>query len=73
MRNQQMKDDVVGLPFQVENLINQMLDKKENVYIRGNYRMRLEAIRDVINKSLKRYDEEMFIDTSSVKRKKNYR
>ena len=68
-----MKDDVVGLPFQVENLINQMLDKKENVYIRGNYRMRLEAIRDVINKSLKRYDEEMFIDTSSVKRKKNYR
>ena len=68
-----MKDDVVGLPFQVENLINQMLDKKENVHIRGNYRLRLEVIRDAINKSLKRYDEEMFMGSPSVKRKKNYR
>jgi len=67
-----MKDEIVGLPFQVENLINQMLDKKENVHIRSNYRLRLELIRDVINKSLKKFDDEMFMG-APMKKKKSYR
>ena len=66
-----MKDEIVGLPFQVENLIDQMLDKKENVHIRSNYRVRLELIRDAINKSLKKFDDEVFMSAPIKKRKRN--
>ena len=41
------------VPFQVEHIINSMLNKRENVHIRGNYRQRLVNIREAIDKAVK--------------------
>ena len=54
----------IHLPFQVESVIESMMNKKDPVHIRYNYRMRLEGIRDAIDKSLKKYDEEMLMNTN---------
>ena len=49
-----------------------MLDKNENVYVRGNFRSRLDVIRDVINQSIKKYDNELLVanTTGSNNRKR---
>lgn len=47
------------VPFQVQQLLSALKDKKERVHIRGNYRMRLEGIRKAIDKALNDYDTEM--------------
>lgn len=47
------------VPFQVEQLMNALKDKRERVHIRGNYRMRLEAIKNAIDKAVRDYDTEM--------------
>lgn len=61
------------IPFQVETLIQQMLDKNENLYVRGNFRARLDSIREAINISIKKYDNELMLTnttkTSNQKRK----
>lgn len=46
-------------PYQVQELIKSMLQGKENVYLRGNYRLRLDEIREVINSAIKKYDAEI--------------
>lgn len=56
-----MKMTKVDLPFQIENIINQMLNTKESVYLRVNYRNRLDLIREAIEKSVKKYDQELYI------------
>ncbi len=56
------------VPFQIEHLINSLLNKNENIHIRGNYRMRLEAIKEAIDKSIKKYDNELYISNSRKKR-----
>ncbi len=56
------------VPFQIEHLITNLLNQKENVYIRQNYRARLESIRDAIDKSLKKYDNELYISNTRKKR-----
>lgn len=48
-----------NIPFQVESLITSLLNKNENIYIRGNYRPRLQEIKDAIEKSLDKYDREV--------------
>lgn len=63
-----MKDDLTNIPFQVVNLIEGMMNKNDSHHIRGNYRMRLDAIREVINSSIKKFDDEMFM-SGSTKRK----
>ena len=65
-----MKDESYNLPFQVQNLIDSMFNKKDPAHIRHNYRMRLEEIRDVVNKSLKKHDEEMFMSSNQGRNKK---
>lgn len=67
-----MKNDevVVHLPFQVESVIESMMNKKDPAHIRYNYRMRLEGIRDAIDRSLKKYDEEMFMSPNQGRSKK---
>jgi hypothetical protein len=67
-----MKNDevVVHLPFQVESVIESMMNKKDPAHIRYNYRMRLEGIRDAIDKSLKKYDEEMFMNPNQGRKKR---
>jgi len=56
------------VPFQIEHLINSLLNKNENIHIRGNYRMRLEAIKEAIDKSIKKYDNELYISNPTKKR-----
>lgn len=56
------------VPFQIENLINSLLNKNENIYIRQNYRVRLETIKEAIDKSLKKYDNELYIFNTRKKR-----
>jgi len=53
-----MKDESHNIPFQVQNLIDSMMNKQEKSHIRDNYRMRLESIRDSIDSSLKKYKNE---------------
>ena len=60
-----MKQDI---PFQVEHLINSLLNQKENVHLRQNYRMRLERIKESIEKSIKRYDNELYMANTRKKR-----
>jgi hypothetical protein len=65
------KDEgAVPLPFQVEAVIDSMMNKKDPAHIRYNYRMRLEGIRDAIDKSLKKYDEEMFMHPHQGRKKR---
>lgn len=56
------------VPFQIEHLINSLLNQKENVHIRQNYRNRLESIKDAIDKSIKKYDNELYISNTRKKR-----
>ena len=59
------------VPFQVQQLLVALKDKKERVHVRGNYRMRLEGIRKAIDKAIVDYDNEM--GTVSTTRKRNVR
>lgn len=56
------------VPFQIEHLINSLLNQKENVHIRQNYRNRLITIKETIDKSLKKYDNELYIANTRKKR-----
>lgn len=56
------------VPFQIEHLINSLLNQKENVHLRQNYRMRLEAIKEAIDKSIKKYDNELYMSNTRKKR-----
>jgi hypothetical protein len=53
-----MKDESHNIPFQVQNLIDSMMNKTERQHVRDNYRVRLESIRDTIDASLKKYKTE---------------
>jgi hypothetical protein len=63
-----MKDESHNIPFQVQSLIDSMMNKTERSHIRDNYRVRLESIRDAIDTSLRKYknDDAMF----NVKKKR---
>jgi hypothetical protein len=56
------------VPFQIEHLINNLLNQKESVHIRQNYRQRLETIRDVIEKSVRKFDNELYMSNTRKKR-----
>lgn len=60
-----MKNDI---PFQIEHLIKSLLNKGENVHLRGNYRERLVSIKEAIDKAVKVYDNEAYV--TKVKRKR---
>ena len=57
-----------NIPFQIEQLIDNLLNKNENVYIRQNYRQRLVSIQEAIDKSIKKYDNELYISNTRKKR-----
>lgn len=63
-----MKDNLTNIPFQVVNLIEGMMNKADSHHIRGNYRMRLDAIREAINTNIKRFDDEMAMTNPARKR-----
>lgn len=56
------------VPFQIEHLINSLLNQKENVHIRQNYRNRLVTIQEALDKAIRLYDNELYMANS--KRKK---
>jgi 3-dehydroquinate dehydratase len=53
------EENQFDVPFQVEQLLTAMKDKKERVHIRGNYRQRLEGIKKAIDSAINDYDVEM--------------
>jgi hypothetical protein len=56
-----------NVPNQVGTLIKAMLGT-DNIYIRGNYRSRLAAVRDSIDSAIREYDKE--VASSQIKKKK---
>lgn len=64
-----MSKENVNVPFQVEQIIRAMLNPQENVYLRGNYRARLDVIQDTINKAIKKYDQEIIFSDASKRKK----
>jgi hypothetical protein len=64
-----MKDESHNIPFQVQNLIDSMMNKSERSHIRENYRMRLESIRDAIDANLRKYKNDDMMQ-SQMKRKR---
>ena len=50
-----MKDESHNIPFQVQSLIDSMMNKTERSHIRDNYIVRLESIRDAIDNALRKY------------------
>jgi hypothetical protein len=63
-----MSNNNNDIPFQVEHLVTSLLNQKESVHLRQNYRLRLESIKEHIEKSLKRYDNELYM--TNTRRKK---
>ena len=53
------EENQFDVPFQVQQLLMALQDKKERVHIRGNYRMRLDSIRRAVDKAITEYDIEM--------------
>ena len=62
-------DTSAELPFQIQNLIDQMLNKSDNLYIRGNFRSRLGQIAKSIDQAIKKYDNELMVTNISKNRK----
>ena len=58
------------VPFQIEHLINSLLNKKENIYIRQNYRHRLVTIQEALDKANKKYDNELLLTNTQGKKKR---
>ena len=65
----QNQENPFDVPFQVQTLITSLKNKQERVHIRGNYRMRLEGIKKVIDKAINDYDSEMGSGVSFKRRK----
>lgn len=63
-----MKEEFPNIPFQVENLIRNMMDKNERPHIRDNYRNRLEAIKSAIDQSIRKYDNDAMMHGGGKKR-----
>ena len=64
------KEAQANVPFQVQNLIDSMLNNKDNVYLRGNFRGRLEYIREQIDLAIKKYDREVMLKDAEKSNKK---
>jgi hypothetical protein len=48
-----------NVPFQVQNLLDSLLNTKDNVYVRQNFRMRLDSIRREIDTAIRKFDNEI--------------
>lgn len=63
------EENQYDVPFQVQQLLYALKDKKERVNVRGNYRMRLEGIKRAIDQAINDYDNEMGSVNTFRKRK----
>ena len=63
------EENQFDVPFQVQQLLSALKDKKERVHVRGNYRMRLDAIKRAIDSAINDYDTEMGTANTFKRRK----
>jgi hypothetical protein len=68
-----MTQESQDMPFQVQYIINSMLDKKDKTHIRDNYRIRLISIRDKIDEALRSYDTETMREDNFLLRQNDAR
>lgn len=47
------------IPESIKRLIDDMLNRKDSVFVRGNYRLRLDAIQTHIQNAITKYDSEI--------------
>ena len=59
-----------NVPFQVQQIIQSLLNPRDSVHLRGNYRLRLVEIRDEIDKAIRRYDNELMMTGGTRGKKK---
>jgi hypothetical protein len=59
-----------NVPFQLQNIIDGMLNETDSVFVRMNYRMRLNEIRLAIDAAIKTYDNDLALKESNQKRKR---
>ena len=60
-----------NVPFQVQSIIDGLLNERDNLYVRNNYRMRLNEIKLAIETAMRRYDNEVALqEGSNAKRSK---
>jgi hypothetical protein len=64
------KETQANVPFQVQSLIDSLLDPKDNLYLRGNFRGRLLHIQEQIESAIKKYDHEVMLSSNNEKNKK---
>lgn len=64
-----MKENLL-LPIQVEYLIKNLLDTKQSMHIRNNYRYSLDNIRTAIDKSISDFDKQNNYDSMFTAKKK---
>jgi hypothetical protein len=64
------KEVQANVPFQVQHLIDSMLNSRDNVYLRGNFRSRLDYIREQIDAAIRKYDNEAAFSGAAEKSKK---
>lgn len=58
------------VPYQLEQIIKAMLNPKDDVYLRGNYRIRLATIESIIHKSIEEYDRQVILAEGSKGKRK---
>lgn len=58
-----------NIPYQIQSIVDSMLDTKESVYIRNNFRARLDLIKAEIEKAIVKFDAEI----NKEDEKKNHR
>lgn len=49
-----------NIPYQVEQLIDNLFNPRDNIHVRGNYRTRLLVIKQACEKAIAKYDNELF-------------
>lgn len=57
-----------NIPYQIQALLEQLSNKKDNVHVRANYRMRLDVIRREIDNAIRSYDNEVAFQGNSKRK-----
>lgn len=61
------------IPYQVQSLLEGLLNKRDNVHVRANYRMRLDTIRQAIDSAIREYDNETLLKGNDAKLQRVHR
>lgn len=53
--------DNVNIPYQLQQIIQSLLNRGDSVHLRSNYRLRLVTIKEEIESALRKYDQEVML------------